>query len=372
MPPAPSELINGLEQAYAEGTPQTRLAALWYTTDAMLTGHFSDEQLWVFGEVIDRLASELELQARAKLADRVSGYARAPLQVVKKLAADNAIEVAGPVLRRSERLDEQTLVETARSKGQPHLLAISERTSLSTAVTDVLVVRGNQEVVHSVAKNESAQFSDTGFWHLVKRSENDSILTEIVGTRKDIPRHQFLQLVAKASSEVRNKLASFAPELKDEIAHTVAELTGTIHAKLGPGSKDYFAAKRTLSELHRLGRLGQPQLFEVARAKNFESATVALSLLSGLPVDVVERALIADNSEMILIIAKATDLSWKVVQSLLILNARGAGIAQQDMDAAFKKYSRLTLASAKAVLKFYLDRRRLAHAPQRPSILSSR
>jgi uncharacterized protein (DUF2336 family) len=360
MAPAPNELVNELEQAYAEGTPQSRLAALWYTTDAMLTGHYSDEQLWVFGEVIDRLTSELELQARAKLADRIGPFSRAPLKVIEKLARDDAIEVAGPVLRRADRLDEQTLIEVAQSKSQQHLLAIAQRSSLAPSVTDVLVTRGNQEVVRSVAKNEGAQFSDLGFWQLVKRSENDSILTELVGSRRDIPRHQFLQLIAKASAEVRHRLASIAPDLKEDIDHTVADLTGIIHSKIGPGSRDYFAAKRRLSELHRSGRLGKQQLYEIAKTKNFEETTVAFSLLSGLPVDVVERALISDTSEMILILGKAADLPWKVVVSLMVVRARGGSIAQQDMDDAFDKYSRLTYDAAKTVVKFYLERRKSA------------
>jgi len=80
-----------------------------------------------------------------------------------KLAFDDSIEVAGPVLRESGRLDAKTLVANARTKSQPHLLAISKRKSLEDAVTDVLVTRGNREVVNSVANNNGARFSGFGF-----------------------------------------------------------------------------------------------------------------------------------------------------------------------------------------------------------------
>src|ERR1700738_4015245 len=109
MPPESADLIEELEQAFALGTPQTRLAALWHTTDLLLTGRYSDDQLWVFGEIIDRLAANIESVARAKLADRLSRCASAPAQIVKKFASDNAIEVAGPMLRNSERLSDQSL-----------------------------------------------------------------------------------------------------------------------------------------------------------------------------------------------------------------------------------------------------------------------
>ena len=58
-------------------------------------------------------------------------------------------------------------------------------------MTDELVRRGNREVVHSVATNNGARFSDFGFLHMIKRSEGDSILAEHLGLRQEIPRHVF-------------------------------------------------------------------------------------------------------------------------------------------------------------------------------------
>jgi uncharacterized protein (DUF2336 family) len=67
----------------------------------------------------------------------------APVKVISKLAFDDSIDVAGPVLRDSSRLDTKTLIANARSKSQQHLLAISQRKSIDPEVTDVLVTRGN-------------------------------------------------------------------------------------------------------------------------------------------------------------------------------------------------------------------------------------
>jgi uncharacterized protein (DUF2336 family) len=360
MIPISSDLISELETAFTQGTPEKRLTALWYTTDALLTGRFSDEQIWVFGEVLDRLATDLELKARARLAQKLGPFARAPTKVVTKLAKDDAIEVAGPVLANSERLDEQTLLDVARSKGQPHLMAITQRRTITEPVTEVLVTRGNQAVVRSVARNEGAMFSDSSFWRLVKRSENDSILAESVGSRKDIPRHQFLKLIAKASEEVRERLAALAPEAEDEVRHAVADLTGAIQARMGPASKEHYAAKRHVTDLYNAGGLGERELYQFARMQQFEQTAIAFSLLCGIPIDLAERALIEDHPEMILILGKAAGLSWKLVQELLYVRAGASGIAQQDLDAALEKYARLTREAARTVVKFYLERRKSA------------
>ena len=189
--------LRDLDDAVLRGTAESRARALWHATDLLIAGRYSDDEIWTFGEVIGRLADEIEVAARAQLARRLAGFARAPVNIIHKLAFDEEIEVAGPILRESERLEAYALVANVCIKSQSHLLAISKRNSLEEAVTDVLVTRGDQEVVKSVATNNGARFSEFGFLHMIQRAEGDSILAEHLGLRQDIPRHLFQQLIAR-------------------------------------------------------------------------------------------------------------------------------------------------------------------------------
>ena len=91
--------------------------------------------------------------------------------------------MAGPLLAQSEQLDDETLIECAKNKSQEHLLAISRRKLLGESITDVLVERGNQQVVVSTAANSGAQFSQDGYLTLVKRSETDDQLALTIWSR---------------------------------------------------------------------------------------------------------------------------------------------------------------------------------------------
>lgn len=124
-----NSFLGDLNDAIARGTAESRTRALWHATDLMLTGRFSDEEIWTFGEVIGRLADEIEVAVRGQLADHLASFDKAPTNIIHKLAFDDSIEVAGPVLRESRQLDSKTLVTNAQTKGQPHLLAISQRKS---------------------------------------------------------------------------------------------------------------------------------------------------------------------------------------------------------------------------------------------------
>ena len=353
----PKSLLAELEDTMYRGTAESCLLALWHATDILIAGRNSEDQIWTFGEIIERLAEEIEFAARVKLANKLAPSNNAPIAVVKRLAFDDSIDIAGPVLRQSERLDSRLLVENAKSKSQQHLLAISKRKLVSQDVTDILVSRGNTDVVTSVAANDGARLSGTGFLQLVKRSESDSILAEHVGLRKDIPRHLFQQLISKASDEVKNKLARERPEMGSQIQTVVTDVAGMMHAKFGPASKSYFAAKRIVGKLHQQGKLNEETIFEFAYSLKFDETAVALSLLCALPIDMVERAMLDENRELILILSKALNLSWATTMSLLFLGAANYRITARDLDTMKSDFARLNVETSKQVLKVYRARK---------------
>jgi uncharacterized protein (DUF2336 family) len=355
-------ILKELNDAAASGSAEGRLRALWHTTDLLITGTYTEDQIWIFGEVIECLANEIEQAARVRLAKRLARIDNAPINIVKKLASDDSIEVAGPILRYSERIDVKTLIATVRTKSQSHLLAISMRSSIAIPVTDELVKRGNRDVASSVATNKGAQLSSLGFLHLIKRSENDSILAEKLGQRRDIPRHLFQQLIAKASDDVRKRLLDQRPDLADQIQSSVADVTGALHAKFGPASKDYFLAKRVLGDKHRRGELNESTILDDARAHKVERATVGLALLCSLPVGVVERALVENGRQFTLILTKALGFSWETTMALLFLHAKDHRISARNLDRLEDEFKRLDARTARSVLEFYKSRNRNAAA----------
>ena len=349
--------LRELEEAVSRGSADSRLQALWHATDFLIAGRYTDDEIWVFGEVIGRLADGIELAARAQLSERLVRTDNASINIVKKLAFDDSIDVAGPMLQHSGRLDAKTLISNIRTKSQSHLLAISKRSSLATVVTDELVTRGNREVVNSVATNNGARFSDFGFLHMIKRSETDSILAEQLGLRMDIPRHIFQQLIAKASDDVKRKLEWERPDLVGQIQTLVTDVTGALQCKFGPVSKSYFNAKKIVVAQHQRGDLDESNILEYARSHKFEETMVGLSLLCSLPVDVVERALTDSSNEMTMILAKALNFEWETTMALLFLGAKDYRISARDLDQMREEFARLNTETSRTVLSFYKSRK---------------
>src|SRR6201995_268708 len=124
---SPTNLLDELQATLAHGTVARRVETLRKVTDLFINGavDYSDEQVGLFDDVFQCLILHIESSAKALLANRLAPIDTAPRQTIRTLAFDDLVEVAGPVLSRSSQLDDDALIENARTKSQAHLLAIS-------------------------------------------------------------------------------------------------------------------------------------------------------------------------------------------------------------------------------------------------------
>jgi len=360
---AHQSLIDELETAISNRNIGSRAEILRQITDLFVagSGYFDSEQMSLFDDVMSRLASEIETSARATFGEWLATFANAPPNVSRVLALDDAIEVAGPVLRRSESLDDETLIAGARTKGQEHLLAISQRKRLSEDVTDILVERGNQEVVISTAANAGAKFSEFGYSTLVTRSESDSELALLVWSRPEIPREYLLALFETASEAVRLKFQTADRGKTELVREMIKQAADQIQTKLRDHSTKFTSAKVNIQQLHQDGKLTEAEVCKFADGGKFDEAAVAVSLLADLPIGAVERALVHDTGDQVLVMAKSIGFSWKTTHALLKLQS--ANYRSDGESAYLERYKKLRPETARAAIQFYRLRER-ATKPQ--------
>jgi uncharacterized protein (DUF2336 family) len=184
-------LVEEFEAALASGNVARRIDILTRITDLFISGveRYSKDQIDLFDDVMTRLVRTVVAKTRAEVAERLAPIAKAPSHLIRVLALDDSITVAGPALSRSASLAERDLLEAARTKSQQHLLAIAQRSLLSEAVTDILVERGDRDVVRSLVRHSGARFSKSGLHRLVDRSRTDEALVSELGSRLDVGRY---------------------------------------------------------------------------------------------------------------------------------------------------------------------------------------
>jgi uncharacterized protein (DUF2336 family) len=352
---APESLLDELQTTLAHGTVARRVETLRRVTDLFINGavDYSDEQIGLFDDVFQCLIDHIETSAKALLANRLAPIDTAPPQTIRALAFDDLIEIAGPVLAQSARLDDETLIENARSKSQAHLMAISTRKVLSAAVTDVLVLRGNDEVIQSTVNNPGAEFTERGFTRLINRADGDDNLATCVGLRPNIPRHLYLKLVAKASDTVRQRLEAANPQLAKEVPTAVREATRRARSAPGGVARDTAIAHALIKSLYADGRLDEFQLASFAKAGKFDETNASIAALANVPVSVAENMMIETRAEGVMILAKVSGLSWSTVRSIIDLRDEISGGEPTDLQACKDTYERLRPSTAQQVLRFH-------------------
>lgn len=327
-----AEMLKRLTVFFADGAP-----------------NFTDEHLALFDEIFNRLITEIEIKARLELSARLARIGNAPRQTVRRLAHDDEIAVAAPVLQHSQQLEEPDLLDLAKSKGQQHLLAISGRCRLAEALTDVLVRRGDREVVRRVAGNFGAKLSRSGFLALIRKAEKDGILAEKVGQRSDIPEPMLRELFLQATVVVQRRLyATAPPQVRDKISRVLADISNEFNAAnntMAHPAENATFRKQTQLDGTALGRL--------ASEGRYEEVVAALSVLCKIPTVTMNRVLANKRADPAIVLCKALGFGWVTARAITLLLTEGRGTSAQTLESKYRNFEKLSESGAQDVLRLW-------------------
>ena len=296
-----------------------------------------------------------------ELSERMAAVENAPDRLIRRLAHDDAIEVSGPVLARSSRLGEDDLVAIARTKGQQHLAAIAGRAELGEQVTGVLVERGDIAVARKVAANSGARFSEVSLRSLIDRASDDGDLAHAVARRRELPPAMFRTLLARATDQVRRRLIETAtPDTAKVINRILADVSQGVERETAP-KRDYTAAKQHRDGDAEAGRGRGAKPAPVRQDPEArEEMVVALSLLTGVAVDVIDRFLDDPVRRSNCCLCKAIDLDWNTTVAVLAARLGLPKLREARSEETNKKFRKLTNYSAQRVLRFWQAREKIA------------
>src|SRR3982074_3572857 len=130
-----------LTRIAAERSPEKRLELLHKATDLYLDGGDanSNTETYLFNEIMEKIVDQFSRDIKKQVSSTLAILPDFPSNIVRKLADDTDIEIAGPVLRNAFSLTDDDLVHLARRGSQAHLAAIAGRATLPEKVTDVLI-----------------------------------------------------------------------------------------------------------------------------------------------------------------------------------------------------------------------------------------
>jgi len=357
-------LIGELESALKNGSPDKRLTTLRRLTDQFLhdAGRLNEQQIQVFDDVLMHLIHRIETKALIELSTVLAPVDNAPIDVIRRLAHDEEIEVAGPVLVRSTRLSDADLIRIAETRSQQHLLAISGRALLMEMVTDVLVRCGDRDVVHTLAGNAGARFSEQSYATLVDCAESDEGLFVKLGRRLDIPLQLLRQLLRKATNTVRALLlASAPPEALEKIRGAIASIAQEIDLEVAV-PRDFQRSNRVVYDINRSGKLSEATVAEFAARYRYEEVVSAVALLASAPIHLIEVLMRNLRPDGLVVACKAAGLKWPTISVILKNRFTHHTVSKEDLDAARRAFLALSQPTAQRTLRFWQTQESLRQA----------
>jgi uncharacterized protein (DUF2336 family) len=366
-------LIAELEGAVKSRSPDRRVQMLRQVTDLFLSDadRLNENQISVFDDVLVRLTTRMEAQALAQLSASLSGSSFAPRQVVRQLAHRHEASIAVPVLTRSSRLSDDELIEIAKTRSQQHLLAISGRSMLNEAVTDVLLERGDQGVSRKLAANTGARFSQSGYSTLAEKASGDETLAETLGLRPDFPIKTLRELLSKAT--VRDRLLKAAPpELRVKIQEAIRNIAEQVGIK-PPEPVDYTQARNMAVALNRAGKLGDQTINRFAVQEEYSNVIAALSLLSAVKIEAIEPLIGNPRPDGLIVACKAARLNWSTTSMIVRNRPNCVPISQIELKQGREIFETLSLSAAQRTIRFWSARNaaQIADAPEAVAISNS-
>jgi uncharacterized protein (DUF2336 family) len=364
MPAANLSIVDEVETALGTGSADKRLETVKRVSDLFLSsaGGYKDEQIELFDNLLERLVKTIEIRAIADVSARIAlaelsmqlaPVSQAPPSVVRRLARNDEITIAGPVLTESARLSADDLVEVAQTKGERHLLAIAGRWWLKEVVTDALLARRYPSVSRRIVNNPGARVSAAGFAIVVAQAESDPELAVETGIRVDLPPALRDQLLRRATEAVRARLLSRAPpDIFEEIRTAIAAVAAGANRDMSP-VQDFSAARRLVALLEDKGELNEAALFGFAKQRKYEETIAALAQLSQSSIEVIRPLMQSLRDDGVLVPCKAANLGWETVSAILESRFATGSMRPLELAEAERQFAVMTAENARRLLRFW-------------------
>jgi uncharacterized protein (DUF2336 family) len=347
----------------AEGSSEKRRALL-----RELTEHFfgstarSATEDTLYGSVLASLAADMETAVRAELSARFANAADAPHALVRRLANDEAA-VAGAILTTSPVLTDDDLLGVVRKHGQDHLRAVSARTSVSEAVSEVIVERGDDETLGTLLRNDGARLSRKSSEAAVERARANPALHEATVSRASLPadllNEMYFVVEARLRTRILEQNARMDPALLES---ALAAGRARIATDDGALPADYAECLAYVEELKAAGQLTPQMLARFLRSGGTTSFLIALAQLSDIDFHTARQIVDRRELDALAVVCKSADLDRALFLTYAVVLLNDDGDAMAKAHAYARMYAELPKEAALRTLRFWRMRRGAAAA----------
>ncbi len=253
------------------------------------------------------LSRDQATKVRQILSETMKDLVDAPNEVIKHLAKDMEVVVAGPVLQFSPVLSDEDLLEIiSSSHAEGALNAISKRENVSESISDAVIATNEESAISDLLGNESAQIREDALDLLADRAQ------DVLAWHAPLARRP--KLSPKAAKRMAHYLADNLlqtlqdrKDLPDEVMSTLKE---EVKKRIDQDGPEQVSEEETdpideLKELKKTDELTEDMLLDWINENKTLHATSCLAVMADMRRVMVKKILGSQSGKGIM------GLAWK-------------------------------------------------------------
>lgn len=365
---ASTDLIAELDHVLKAGPSDRRVRLLRQVAGLFLEDahRLNEHHIGVFDDVMVRLMDDVELRTLTTLSRSLADLRAVPKELARRLANHDDADVAAPILRNCDCISDADLIDIAWLRAEGHLCAIAGRKTVNRELTDILLMRGDGNVLRALASNHGAEFTSAGFAGLGDSAERDEDIACSLVARNDLPPGALGDLIARCSPRLQARLLKTAPPSSQAAIRTAIDASAAARARAKPPvAIDYTEAKATVMALNNTGQLNDSSVNRFAVRREHHNVVAALAQLAAVPTETIEPLMDSGDIHGLVIACRASRLNWNTTAAIINNRKAAQTILQQELELTRQRFEAMPLSNAQRTVRFgsFSD---LTAAPRRP------
>lgn len=320
----------------SEPSPEVRIATANKVATEYNNRKLSPHERQLAEAIFRIMVRSAEVRVRRALSETLKDNATVPHDVALQLASDIAA-VATPMLRYSIVLTDEDLVQIVRTRPVLCQLAVAQRTTVSSSVSDALVDSQNEEVVVALINNSGAEVSDETCRQVLNLFPASEEVMNGLAMRPSLPVELAERLINFVSDEIREKILDTYPIDPDTVTDLVsASREQAILDLISPDATRPEIAK-LVYQLHASGRLTPAIVLRAIDMGHLAFLEVALAKLAGIPAQNSIKLMYDKNPVALRLLFNTTGLPEALFEVVRIavdeakeMNHRGEADGRED------------------------------------------
>ncbi len=306
--------------------------------------NLSERERGLMREILQRLAKDVEMAIRIRLAEKLADDPEAPLDLIL-LLVDDKIEVARPIILRSRRLSDAAILSFLQETSIEHQTACAARPQIGEPVTAVLAKSDAEPVLVALVRNATAKIAPATFEALVEKSRRIAGIQEPLVRRDDLPAPLATQMCAWVSDALKSYIVQSHKIAPEAVTAVVGEAARAVQQPIQPSDA---SAQKLVDKLAAAGQLRAGFLLRVLHQGQMDMFEVAFAKLLGLTTDEFRTVFYRGGPRAVALACRAVGIDKCVFQTVFDLSRKSRGVSlsitneeRHDVDAIFSAVSKV-------------------------------